>query len=47
VAIRTLLNTSTLMAVDLTGRLKELKKSFEGLPVTLHHDGKLYLISDE
>lgn len=46
-AIRTLLNTSTLMVADLTGWLKAAEESLEGPPAMLHHDGKLYLTQDE
>jgi hypothetical protein len=47
VAIRTLLDTSTLSVADLTGRLKVAEESFEGPPSSLLHDGKLYLMEEE
>ena len=45
-AIRTLLDTSTLIVADLTGRLKATEESFE-LPPSMQHDGKLYLTEEE
>jgi hypothetical protein len=47
VAIRTLLDISMLLVVEVTGRLKASEDSFEEAPVTLHHDGKLYMTADE
>ena len=47
VAIRTLLDASTLSVADLTGRLKTAEESFEGPPSSLLHDGKLYLTEEE
>jgi hypothetical protein len=47
VAIRTLLDTSTLSVADLTRRLKAAEESFEGPPSLLLHDGKLYLTEEE
>lgn len=45
-AIRTLLDTSTLIVADLTERLKAAEESFEGPPPTLQHNGKLYLTEE-
>jgi uncharacterized membrane protein YgcG len=47
VAIRTLLDISMLLVVEVTGRLKASEDSFEEAPATLHHDGKLYMTADE
>jgi hypothetical protein len=47
VAIRTLLDISTLSVVEVTGRLKASEDSFEEAPATLHHEGKLYMTADE
>jgi hypothetical protein len=47
VAIRTLLDTSTLTVAELTGRHKAAEESFEEPPSTLHHDRKLYLTEEE
>jgi uncharacterized membrane protein YgcG len=43
-AIRTLLNISTLLVSNLTGRLKAAEDSFDDAQATLHHDGKLYMM---
>jgi hypothetical protein len=32
---------------DLTGWLKEADEAFEKTPISLHQDGKLYLIEEE
>jgi hypothetical protein len=47
VAIRTLLDISTLSVVEVTGRLKASEDSLEEAPATLHDDGKLYMTADE
>lgn len=47
VAIRTLLDVSTLSVVDLTGRLKASEDSFDEARATLHHDSKLYMTAEE
>jgi hypothetical protein len=46
IAIKTLLDVSTMSVIDLTGRLKEAKEAFEEAPTSLHQDGKLYLTEE-
>lgn len=46
-AIKTLLDTSTMTVAELTGRLKEAEESFDEAPASLQHDGKLYLTEEE
>ena len=47
IAIKTLLDVSTMSVADLTGRLKEAEEAFEEAPTSLQQDGKLYLIEEE
>jgi hypothetical protein len=47
IAIKTLLNVSTISIADLTGRLKEAEKVFEEALTSLQQDGKLYLTEEE
>jgi hypothetical protein len=47
IAIKTLLNVSTMSDADLTGRLKEAEEAFEEAPTTLQQDEKLYLTKEE
>ncbi|CAO2168313.1 unnamed protein product [Urochloa humidicola] len=47
VAIRTLLDVSTLSVADLIGRLKASEDTLEGPPASLQHDGKLYMTAEE
>jgi hypothetical protein len=47
VAIKTLLDVSTMSVVDLTGRLKEAEEVFDEAPTSLQQDGKLYLTEEE
>ena len=42
----TLLDVSTTL-IDLVGRLKVAKDSFEEAPMSLQHDGRLYLMKEE
>jgi hypothetical protein len=46
IAIKTLLDVSTMSVIDLTGRLKEAKEAFEEAPTSLQQDGKLYLTEE-
>jgi hypothetical protein len=43
IAIKTLLDVSTMSVADLTGRLKEAKETFEEASTSLQQDRKLYL----
>jgi hypothetical protein len=47
VAIRTVIDMSTLTVVELTGWLKASEDSFEEAPAALHHDGRLYMTAEE
>jgi hypothetical protein len=47
IAIKTLLDVSTMGVADLTGRLKEAEEAFEEPPATMQHEGKLYLTEEE
>jgi hypothetical protein len=47
IAIKTLLDVSTMSVTDLIGRLKEVEEAFEEAPTSLQQDGKLYLIEEE
>ncbi|GJN13977.1 hypothetical protein PR202_gb00745 [Eleusine coracana subsp. coracana] len=47
IAIKTLLDVSTMSVADLTGWLKEAEEAFEEAPASLQHDGKLYLTEEE
>ena len=47
IAIKTLLDISTMSVADLTGRLKEAEEAFEEAPASLQHEGKLYLTEEE
>jgi hypothetical protein len=47
IAIKTLLDVSTMSVVDLTGWLKEAEEAFEEAPTMLQQDGKLYLTEEE
>jgi hypothetical protein len=47
IAIKTLLNVSTMSVVDLTGRLKEAEEVFKEALTLLQQDGKLYLTVEE
>jgi hypothetical protein len=40
IAIKTLLDVSTMFVADLTGRLKEAEEAFEEVPTSLQQDGK-------
>jgi hypothetical protein len=46
-AIMTLLNVSTMSLADLTAQLKAAEDLLEELPLSLQHDGRLYLIEEE
>jgi hypothetical protein len=47
IAIKTLLDVSTMSVTDLSGQLKEAKEAFEEAPTLLQQDGKLYLTEEE
>jgi hypothetical protein len=47
IAIKTLLNVSTMSVADLTERLKEVEGAFEEEPTSLQQGGKLYLTEEE
>jgi hypothetical protein len=47
IAIKTLLDVSTMGVADLTGRLKEAKEAFEEPPATMQHEGRLHLTEEE
>jgi Glu-tRNA(Gln) amidotransferase subunit E-like FAD-binding protein len=47
IAIKTLLDVSTMSVVDLTWRFKEAEEAFEEALTSLQQDGKLYLIEEE
>jgi hypothetical protein len=47
IAIKTLLDVSTMSIADLTGRLKEAEEAFEEASTSLQQDGKLYLTEEE
>jgi hypothetical protein len=47
IAIKTLLDVSTMSVADLTRRLKEADEAFEEAPTSLQHDGKLYLTEEQ
>ncbi|XP_062232774.1 uncharacterized protein LOC133930085 [Phragmites australis] len=47
IAIKTLLDVSTMTVAELTGLLKEAEESFEEVPASLQHEGKLYLTEEE
>ncbi|WVZ61107.1 hypothetical protein U9M48_011029 [Paspalum notatum var. saurae] len=46
VAIKTLLDVSTLTLEDATGRLKAAEEELEAPPPSVHHNGKLYLTEE-
>jgi hypothetical protein len=43
IAIKTLLDVSTMFVANLTGRMKEMEEAFEEALTSLQQDGKLYL----
>jgi hypothetical protein len=47
IAIKTILDVSSMGVADLTGQLKEVEEAFEEPPPTLQHEGKLYLTEEE
>ncbi|GJM99795.1 hypothetical protein PR202_ga16930 [Eleusine coracana subsp. coracana] len=47
ISIKTLLDVSTMTVADLMGRLKEAEEAFKEAPVSLQHEGKLYLREEE
>jgi hypothetical protein len=47
VAIKTLLDVSTMSVADLTWCLKEAEEAFKKAPTSLQQDGKLYLTEEE
>jgi hypothetical protein len=47
IAIKTLLNMSTMSVANLTRRLKEVEEVFEEASTSLQQDGKLYLTEEE
>jgi hypothetical protein len=47
IAIKTLLDVSTMCVTDLTGQLKEADETFKEAPTSLHQDGELYLTEEE
>jgi hypothetical protein len=47
IAIKTLLDVSTMSVASLTGRLKEAKEAFKEAPTSLQQDEKLYLTKEE
>jgi hypothetical protein len=47
IAIKTLLDVSTMSVADLTGRLKEAEEVFEEASTSLQQNGKLYLTKEE
>jgi hypothetical protein len=47
IAIKTLLDVSTMSVANLTGQLNEAKEAFEEAMASLQHDGKLYLTEEE
>jgi hypothetical protein len=47
IAIRTLLDVTTMSVADLVGRLKEAEEAFEEVSTSLKHEGKLYLTEEE
>jgi hypothetical protein len=47
IAIKTLLNVSTMCITDLTWQLKEVKEAFEEASTALQQDGKVYLIKEQ
>lgn len=47
IAIKTLLDVSTMSVADLTGRLKEAEESFEEPSASVQHDGNLYPTEQE
>lgn len=47
IAIKTLLDVSTLTVADLTSRLKEAEESFEEAPTSMQHEGKLYITEEK
>jgi hypothetical protein len=47
IAIKTLLDVSTISVADLTERLKEAEKAFKEASMSLQQDGKLYLTEEE
>jgi hypothetical protein len=47
IAIKPLLDVSTMCVADLTGQLKEPDETFKEAPTSLQQDGKLYLTEEE
>jgi hypothetical protein len=47
IAIKTLLDVSTMFGADLKGRLKEVEEAFKEVPTSFQRDGKLYLTEKE
>jgi hypothetical protein len=47
IAIKTLLDISTMSVADLTGRLNEVEEVFEEVPTSLQQGEKLYLTEEE
>jgi hypothetical protein len=47
IAIKTLLDVSTMGVADLTGRLKEANEAFEEPLATMQHEGRLHLTKEE
>jgi hypothetical protein len=47
IAIKTLLDVSTMSVADLIGQLKEVEEAFEEAPTSLQRAGELYLTEDE
>jgi hypothetical protein len=47
IAIKTLLDVSTMGVADLTGRLKEANEAFEEPLATMQHEGRLHLTEEE
>jgi hypothetical protein len=47
IAIKTLLDVSTMSIADLIGWLQEAEEAFEEAPASLQQDGKLYLTEEE
>jgi hypothetical protein len=47
IAIKTLLDVSTMSVADLNGRLKEVEEEFEEAPAMVQHEGSLYLMEEE
>jgi hypothetical protein len=46
IAIKTLLDISTMSVADLTGRLNEVEEAFEEVSTSLQQGGKLYLTEE-